>query len=131
VTGAVPRLEALDDREGRPPGTQPGHPNSGTRPATIVPKYIVLISILGCHDDHLRRTARIRRQRSADLLPRPQMHTHHVTLSADRWPNHVRLSDIEPTFTCTACGKRGADVRPKFRSPEMGVHSQPHAGRRE
>jgi hypothetical protein len=59
------------------------------------------------------------------------MHTHHVTLSADRWPNHVRLSDIGPTFTCTACGKRGADVRPKFRSPEMDVHSRPHAGRRE
>jgi hypothetical protein len=29
----------------------------------------------------------------------------------DRWPNTTRLSDIEPQFTCTACGKRGADVR--------------------
>jgi hypothetical protein len=26
----------------------------------------------------------------------------------------VRLSDIEPHFTCTRCGKRGADVRPDF-----------------
>ena len=26
----------------------------------------------------------------------------------------LRLSDIEDRFTCTACGKRGADVRPDF-----------------
>ena len=30
--------------------------------------------------------------------------SHHITISADRWPNHVRLSDIEPDFVCTACG---------------------------
>jgi len=24
------------------------------------------------------------------------------------------LSDLEPLFTCTACGKRGADVRSDF-----------------
>jgi hypothetical protein len=29
----------------------------------------------------------------------------------DRSP---RLSDLEPQFTCSACGKRGADVRPDF-----------------
>jgi S-adenosylmethionine/arginine decarboxylase-like enzyme len=40
--------------------------------------------------------------------------SHHVALSADRWPDHVRLSDIEMGFTCSACGKRGADVRPDF-----------------
>jgi hypothetical protein len=33
---------------------------------------------------------------------------------ADRWPDDARLSDIEPQFVCTACGKRGADVRPDF-----------------
>jgi hypothetical protein len=33
-------------------------------------------------------------------------------MSADHWPDHVRLSDIEPLFICQACGKRGADVRP-------------------
>jgi hypothetical protein len=45
--------------------------------------------------------------------------THHITISADRWLDHVRLSDIEPDFVCTACGKRGAEVRPKFsRKPE-------------
>jgi hypothetical protein len=40
----------------------------------------------------------------------------HIAISADRWPNHVRLSEIESGFVCTACGKRGAEVRPKFRS---------------
>jgi hypothetical protein len=33
---------------------------------------------------------------------------------ADRWPDDARLSDIEPQFVCTDCGKRGADVRPDF-----------------
>jgi hypothetical protein len=35
-------------------------------------------------------------------------------VSADQWPDEMRLSDIEPGFTCTACGKRGADVLPDF-----------------
>jgi hypothetical protein len=26
----------------------------------------------------------------------------------------AKLSDIEDRFVCTACGKRGADVRPNF-----------------
>jgi len=26
----------------------------------------------------------------------------------------IRLADMEEKFTCTACGKRGADVRPDF-----------------
>jgi hypothetical protein len=30
---------------------------------------------------------------------------HHIALSADRWPDEVRLSDIEPRIICTACGK--------------------------
>jgi len=30
------------------------------------------------------------------------------------WPDDVRLPDIEPRFTCKACGKRGAEVRPDF-----------------
>jgi hypothetical protein len=45
--------------------------------------------------------------------------SHHVAISADRWPDHVRLSDIEPTFTCTVCGHRGAEVRPKFSSARI------------
>jgi hypothetical protein len=39
---------------------------------------------------------------------------HLVTLNADRWPDAMRLSDIEPRFTCTACGRRLAQVRPDF-----------------
>ena len=40
--------------------------------------------------------------------------SHSVALLADRWPSDASLSDIEPRFVCTACGKRGADVRPDF-----------------
>ncbi|MGY3344702.1 MULTISPECIES: hypothetical protein [unclassified Bradyrhizobium] len=39
---------------------------------------------------------------------------HHITLSADRWPDDMRLSDLEPRFVCKGCGSRGADVRPDF-----------------
>src|SRR3954447_10256055 len=31
-----------------------------------------------------------------------------------RWPDHIRLSDLEPLFTCQACGIKGADLRPDF-----------------
>ncbi|OSI22853.1 hypothetical protein [Bradyrhizobium canariense] len=41
---------------------------------------------------------------------------HNVALSADRWPDDVRLSDIEPRFVCAGCGNRGAQVRPDFSS---------------
>jgi hypothetical protein len=40
--------------------------------------------------------------------------SHSTTISGDRWADDVRLSDIEPRFTCQACGRRGADVRPNF-----------------
>jgi hypothetical protein len=40
--------------------------------------------------------------------------SHSTTISGDRWPDDVRLSDIEPRFICEACGRRGADVRPNF-----------------
>jgi hypothetical protein len=32
---------------------------------------------------------------------------HSMATSGDRWPDDLRLSDIEGRFTCTACGKRG------------------------
>ena len=35
-------------------------------------------------------------------------------LDADRWSDHVRLSNVETGLVCTGCGKRGADVRPDF-----------------
>jgi hypothetical protein len=38
--------------------------------------------------------------------------SHWTTMSADRWPDDVRLSEIEPQFVCRGCGQRGADVRP-------------------
>jgi hypothetical protein len=44
--------------------------------------------------------------------------SHSIIISADRWAGDVRLSDIEPLFTCKACGKRGADVRPHFADAE-------------
>ena len=31
------------------------------------------------------------------------------------------LSDIEPKFTCTKCGKKGADIRPDFPKARMGA----------
>lgn len=46
---------------------------------------------------------------------------HHIALSADRWPDALRLSDIEPRLICTACGRRGADVRPDFDRDGMPV----------
>jgi len=42
--------------------------------------------------------------------------SHCTRLAADRWPDDVRLSDIEPRFVCAACGRRGADVRPDWDS---------------
>jgi hypothetical protein len=46
--------------------------------------------------------------------------SHSITMSGDRWGDDVRLSDIEPLFICTACGKRGAEVRPDFPPVTMG-----------
>ena len=40
--------------------------------------------------------------------------SHGTAISGDRWPDDVRLSDVEPLFTCQVCGQKGADVRPDF-----------------
>ena len=32
-------------------------------------------------------------------------------MNGDQWPDHVRLTEIEDRFICTACGKRGATIR--------------------
>jgi hypothetical protein len=43
--------------------------------------------------------------------------SHSTRLSADdvsRWPDSVRLSDLEPRFVCKGCGNRPADIRPDF-----------------
>jgi hypothetical protein len=41
--------------------------------------------------------------------------SHLITISG-RWPDELRLSDFELCFICSACGKRGADVRPNLRA---------------
>ena len=38
--------------------------------------------------------------------------SHSIAISADQWPDDVRLSDIESRFVCSAYGKREANVRP-------------------
>jgi hypothetical protein len=47
--------------------------------------------------------------------------SHHVEANGDGWGNDVRLSDVEPDFVCTACGKKGAEIRPKFSRARMGT----------
>jgi hypothetical protein len=46
---------------------------------------------------------------------------HSVVISSEGWPDHVRLSDLEPKFTCQVCGYRGADIRPLFEHAKMGA----------
>ncbi len=64
-------------------------------------------------EDHLRRDARRWCSRSPDLLLGLQVQPLDDH-GADGWPDDVRLSDLEPQFTCQACGQRGADARPDF-----------------
>jgi hypothetical protein len=44
--------------------------------------------------------------------------SHRTAISGDQWPGDVRLSDLEPRFTCQASGRKGADVRPDWQSME-------------
>src|ERR1039458_5597985 len=50
--------------------------------------------------------------------------SHSTAISGDQWPDDVRLSDLEPRFTCQACGIRGADVRPNFHWEEDARRSK-------
>ena len=43
---------------------------------------------------------------------RDQRCRHPRIVNGDTWRDEVRLADVGPTFRCTACGKRGADIRP-------------------
>jgi hypothetical protein len=47
--------------------------------------------------------------------------SHSTAISGDRWPDDVRLSDLEPKFICRACGRRGADIRPNFSEGKKSV----------
>ena len=44
--------------------------------------------------------------------------SHSTVMSAEPWADDIRLSDSQCQFTCTVCGKRGADVRPDFGSQQ-------------
>ena len=46
---------------------------------------------------------------------------HSQAISGDGWPDDMRLSDLEPRFVCSVCGKRGADVRPDFNFSKQPV----------
>jgi hypothetical protein len=48
-------------------------------------------------------------------------HLNMVPDDADRWPDELRISDIEDKFVCTTCGKRGADIRPDWQSAKRMV----------
>lgn len=50
--------------------------------------------------------------------------SHSMAMSADQWPDDVRLSDIEPAMVCKVCGKRDADVRPHFKPAKMGYRAK-------
>jgi hypothetical protein len=48
--------------------------------------------------------------------------SHSIAISADQWPDDMRL--YADRFTCTACGTRGADVRPDFDWDKKRVRHQ-------
>jgi hypothetical protein len=43
--------------------------------------------------------------------------SHSIEVSADRWPDHVRLSDIEPGFVCTRWANMARKCGRSFRRP--------------
>jgi hypothetical protein len=47
--------------------------------------------------------------------------SHSATISADQWPDNIRLSVVEPDFVCSVCGHRGAEIRSKFALARMGT----------
>jgi hypothetical protein len=49
-------------------------------------------------------------------------------MNADPWQDHIRLSEFEPRFICTACGGRGAEIRPVLRWDKTGRHWCAYAG---
>ena len=69
-----------------------------------------------CRDHKQRRPQKITFGEMRDtgvrgvLVYRADYHcSHSIAISGDRWPDDVSLSDLEPRFTCQACGtKRGS-----------------------
>jgi hypothetical protein len=73
----------------------------------------------------MRGIAPLRRARKVFAVSRSIAQTTAArTRWAQRWADDLRLSDIERHFTCSACGKRGADVRPDFNSNAIGSRDQ-------
>jgi hypothetical protein len=50
--------------------------------------------------------------------------SHSTAISGDRWPDQVRLSDLEARFVCRACGTDGADIRPDFNWDRKRPHER-------
>ena len=77
------------------------------------------------HDHDLRLPQKIMRcapSACAACWSTAAISSHCVRISADFWPDHLRLSDIEDRFVCRVCGRRGADVRrPDFPQAPMGT----------
>ena len=48
---------------------------------------------------------------------------HSALAIAELWPDHVRLSDLEPKFTCLVCGDRGTDIRPMWMLLYLGCRT--------
>ena len=36
--------------------------------------------------------------------------SHSIAVNADQWPDETRLSDLEKQFTCSVCGRKGAEL---------------------
>jgi hypothetical protein len=45
--------------------------------------------------------------------------SHWGKITADQWPDELRLSDLEPLFVCQACGVKGAELRRKSLTPRF------------
>jgi hypothetical protein len=46
---------------------------------------------------------------------------HSVVINSERWPDHFRLSDLEPKFIGQVCGHCGADTGRCLRQAKMGT----------
>jgi hypothetical protein len=49
---------------------------------------------------------------------------HNVKLATDyvdRWPDEIRISQLEPRFVCTACGMRGSIIVAGSNSTEQAI----------
>jgi hypothetical protein len=50
--------------------------------------------------------------------------SHGTAISGDRWPDHIRLSDVEPLFACQVCGS-GAPMSGQISTLGKRSHEKP------